>query len=302
MYARAAAPSRHRKRASRLACSPPPLHPTHAPHRCPCLRPSARGASLQPTPQLEHLRCQGHDCHVCRVLLPAPCAPHCSHALVHSLPYTHAVHAHRGQSPPPTSRGPPLTPYHMHVPLCACDPRQGTHKFNQPLSWDTSGVTDMDNMFRVRCYLHPVPRNLYSRALSSVHAACTAQRSAASLPPPPSPPAARRAGPHRVYSPACDPRQNAQAFNQPLSWNTSGVTDMHAMFYVRFPLPRSLPTTICILALSPACCVHTMRSAATPAAHVLTPRTTCAPAFATFGREQTSSTSPSAGTPLGSRA
>jgi hypothetical protein len=28
-------------------------------------------------------------------------------------------------------------------------------------------------------------------------------------------------------------RQSASAFNQPLSWDTSSVTQMHQMFYVR---------------------------------------------------------------------
>ena len=43
---------------------------------------------------------------------------------------------------------------------CFCDLRQSADKFNQPLSWDTSGVTNMEIMFQVRCYLHPVPPNL----------------------------------------------------------------------------------------------------------------------------------------------
>ena len=36
-------------------------------------------------------------------------------------------------------------------------------------------------------------------------------------------------------------RQDAAAFNQPLSFDTSSVTDMSYMFYVRFRL-RLLPT------------------------------------------------------------
>ena len=42
------------------------------------------------------------------------------------------------------------------ITVCpACDPRQHAIKFNQPLSWDTSGVTDMKRMFFVRCCPRP---------------------------------------------------------------------------------------------------------------------------------------------------
>ena len=45
----------------------------------------------------------------------------------------------------------------------ACDPRQYATAFNQPLSWDTSGVTDMRYMFDVRCSLRPLHPKLQSR-------------------------------------------------------------------------------------------------------------------------------------------
>jgi hypothetical protein len=58
------------------------------------------------------------------------------------------------------ARSPPRT-------VCpACDPRQFAVVFNQPLSWDTSSVTDMDYMFSVRCSPRPAPRYLQPRALS----------------------------------------------------------------------------------------------------------------------------------------
>ena len=99
--------------------------------------------------------------------------------------------------------------------------RQSATAFNQPLNLDTSSATTMRGMFRVR------PRRmqlLHCPAGSSVHAACTATA-------PPRPRASR---------PACHPsvshvvtRQDAPAFNQPLSFDMSSVTDMSQMFYVR---------------------------------------------------------------------
>ena len=59
----------------------------------------------------------------------------------------------------------------------------------------------------------------------SVHAACAAAA--------PRPPASR--GPHLAphRTPLLSTRQNAHAFNQPLSLDTSKVTDMTYMFFVR---------------------------------------------------------------------
>jgi hypothetical protein len=37
--------------------------------------------------------------------------------------------------------------------------------FNQPLSWDTSRVTNMGDMFTVRCSPRPVPPNLLAEAV-----------------------------------------------------------------------------------------------------------------------------------------
>ena len=104
------------------------------------------------------------------------------------------------------------------------DPRQGASAFNQPLSFDTSSVTTMRYMFMVRSSYAPpratrpgLPR-ICSRALS-----CTlrAPRSPAASP-----------GPHCVYAllSILGATQEASAFNQPLSFDTSSVTNMGLMF------------------------------------------------------------------------
>ena len=142
------------------------------------------------------------------------------------------------------SRLPARSPHRTVCP--ACDPRQSAYAFNQPLSWDTSGVTDMSWMFHVRCApCAPAPQSAVSP--SPVHAARTPRPRATSRLPARSPP--------RTVCPACDPRQLAEAFDQPLSWDTSSVTNMYQLFSVRCsPLPRP---PICSRTLSPARCVHT---------------------------------------------
>ena len=104
------------------------------------------------------------------------------------------------------------TMYHMFSQASA---------FNQPLSFDTSSVTTMRWMFSVRSAPCPVPPKC-SRALP-----CTCLRRR--RPPPSHRPAARPAH----VCPRFDSRQSASAFNQPLSFDTSSVTGMSWMFYVR---------------------------------------------------------------------
>ena len=115
--------------------------------------------------------------------------------------------------------------------------RQGASAFNQPLSLNTSGVTDMSQMFEVR--------------FGVCHGPCVRSGPPCMLrtpPPPPRPPKSRPVSPS--VSPAVT-RQGASAFNQPLSLvDTSKVTTMYGMFYVRpprVPLPpnvrSSLPCT-----------------------------------------------------------
>ena len=104
--------------------------------------------------------------------------------------------------------------------------RQYASAFNQPLSLDTSSVTDMEHMFSVRS-ARPLPST--STVGAFLRAAC-----AAAAPTP--------------FQPACRPscyacfstRQSASAFNQPLSFDTSSVTTMQSMFSVRSA--RALPS------------------------------------------------------------
>ena len=99
--------------------------------------------------------------------------------------------------------------------------------FNQPLSLDTSSVSNMGWMFAVR-----FARALPSAATvgTSLHAACTAAA-------PPRPPDPARMRPLLLTSPVTP--QGASAFNRPLSLDTSSVTDIGGMFYVRSA--RALP-------------------------------------------------------------
>ena len=65
--------------------------------------------------------------------------------------------------------------------------------------------------------------------------------------------------PPRTVCPACDPRQSFSAFNQPLSWDVSGVTNFYYMFEDVHCFPRpARPHNLCSrAALSPARCTHT---------------------------------------------
>jgi hypothetical protein len=102
--------------------------------------------------------------------------------------------------------------------------RQKASAFNQPLSWDTSKVTNIAGMFDVRSARALTPNSLES-ALLPVHAACAATA--------PRPTVSRPAPRPASHVPLPSTRQKAYAFNQPLSLDTSKVTDMQSMFYVR---------------------------------------------------------------------
>ena len=90
-------------------------------------------------------------------------------------------------------------------------------------SWDTSKVTDMGVMFYVRS-----ARALAPNSLESGLPPCMP------LTPPPHalPPPGLHLAPHRMC-PSLLTRQYASAFNQPLSFDTSKVTEMAYMFNVR---------------------------------------------------------------------
>ena len=155
-------------------------------------------------------------------------------------------------------RGPPpahhLRRLHPHArPVSSSSPRpnscallstrQGASVFNQPLSIDTSSVTDMNAMFfvrpRVPCAQSPVGPSLQN--------GCPTARAASPYPP--------RASPHstsrlpartssRIAYPLLSTRQEALAFDQPLNFDTSSVTAMWSMFRVRSspcPAPNLQP-------------------------------------------------------------
>ena len=141
---------------------PPPV-PQPAPHRVPCLRPSAASVRLQPASELGHLPRHGHDRHVSGALLPAHRLRPDPQMQIYSCTRSprHAACAQSDRSPPPASR---LTPPHTVCP--AYDPRQEAKAFNQPLSWDTSRVTDMKRMFYVRCCPRPARQSLVTPTLA----------------------------------------------------------------------------------------------------------------------------------------
>ena len=95
--------------------------------------------------------------------------------------------------------------------------------FNADISnWDTSSVTDMEGMFCVRSARALAPAAL-SRALP-VHAVCVAATQRLYAP---------RAAPRRASHARRSNRQRTSTFSQALSFDTSKVTNMVEMFYVR---------------------------------------------------------------------
>ena len=92
-----------------------------------------------------HVRCS---------LCPAPEICSCD------LSPARSVHAPRGRDHPP----PPAAARPAPCALLAT-PRQYAYAFNQPLSWDTSSVTDMSSMFDVRCAPHPTLQSAVARPL-----------------------------------------------------------------------------------------------------------------------------------------
>ena len=141
--------------------------------------------------------------------------------------------------------------------------RQVASVFNQPLSFDTSSVTDMGFMFGVCAPPRALPP-ICGRALS-----CTL-RAPRSCPPPP----------------ACQPvylaphstclltRQQASAFNQPLSFDTSSTPEMSHMFRVRSVACPQLGT------------LHAAAAASCIPAHS-SPRMPSCSSYETLGRAQT---------------
>eukprot|EP00964_Phaeocystis_antarctica_P121549 scaffold85205_cov60-Phaeocystis_antarctica.AAC.1 len=83
----------------------------------------------------------------------------------------------------------------------------------------------MGRMFNVRSALAPWPHAAFIWTLR-VRAACAAASTSR-------PPAVRSASRPESHAPSFDPAQDAYAFNRPLSFDTSSVTDMGYMFWVR---------------------------------------------------------------------
>jgi len=122
-------------------------------------------------------------------------------------------------------------------------PRQYASAFNQPLSLDTSSVTNMYQMFHVRSARAPAS-SLRTWVLC-LHAACAAAaRTPSRLPAPPF---------AALFMLSLSTRQYAYAFNQPLSWDTSRVTTMSHMFNVRSARAPASSLRTWVLCLHPAC-------------------------------------------------
>eukprot|EP00964_Phaeocystis_antarctica_P069243 scaffold42036_cov45-Phaeocystis_antarctica.AAC.2 len=157
----------------------------------------------------------------------------------------------------PRRRLPPPALPACTSPRTVCPPfdsRQNVKAFNQPLSFDTSSVMDMRSMFAVRSSPCPGPNLQPSPAPHD--AACPAV--ACRLPP------SLHTSP-RTVCPPFGSRQTASAFNQPLSFDTSSVTTMYAMFWV-----RSSPCPAPILQSSPplhAACTAAARRLPPPGPH-----------------------------------
>ena len=189
-------------RAASAAVAP---HLPPAPHLprivCPSFN-SAGSDGVQPASELRHVQRHGHGRHVRRALQPSvgpsPCTPLAP------------------PSPPPASRAA------SRPASCALlSTRQYARAFNQPLSFDTPKVTTMYSMFLVRS----------ARALGSAFS--RSQPFTPLAPPPPHGPLASRPAPRPASYALLPSRQGARAFNQPLSFDTSKVTNTGFMFSVR---------------------------------------------------------------------
>ena len=158
------------------------------PHRIPAPFDSAVRVSVQPAAQLRYVQGHDHAQHVLRARSARALAPK---ALSRAVP-VHAACVAANQRPH-ASRAAPLPTSHARLST-----RQIASVFNQPLSFDTSKVTEMGYMLAVREPEHPASPVV---ALPALHARLST-------------------------------RQEAHLFNQPLSFDTSKVTNMEYMFKV----------------------------------------------------------------------
>jgi surface protein len=173
----------------------------------------------------------------------------------------------RRRPTPALAPGPHLAPHRMPLPST----RQSGSAFNQPLSFDTSKVTDMNRMFVVRSARALAPTSLESGLPPCMPLA----------PPPPHalPPPGPHLAPHRMPLPST--RQLAKAFNQPLSLDTSKVTDMRYMFYVRSA--RALAPNSLESGLPRACRLRRRRPTPSRLPARTSPRIACVPPFDSAG-------------------
>ena len=116
--------------------------------------------------------------------------------------------------------------------------------FNQPVNFDTSSVTNMYGMFYVRSPRVPCP-NPSSQVSACAPLAAPLRHVLASAPSGP------HLAPHRAHA-LLTTRQEAVKFNQPLTFDTSSVTDMKRMFSVRSPrVPCHQPPSQVLRACAP---------------------------------------------------
>ena len=131
------------------------------PYRVPPLD-SAECGCFQPAAELEHLQRHNHGLYVQCALPPAASA--------------HTPEPGHTRTPHALLTRPSLCVLHLRAmrvsPLgCPLWTRQFADRFNQPLSFDTSSVTDMRYMFRVRFRLRLLP-SLPSRATHARRVRC----------------------------------------------------------------------------------------------------------------------------------
>ena len=138
--------------------------PHIAPNRMPSFRISAGREGVQPATDSRHVQRQRHELDVIRALLP--CCPH--NYVVGSFPARSCLHRR------PLVSWPAPRP----APCALLSARQDAREFNQPLTFNTSSVTDMSWMFYVRpqhapCallspqYEHLIPHRMPSVRLSA---------------------------------------------------------------------------------------------------------------------------------------
>ena len=205
---------------------PPPHRPSRLPARtsppriaCPPFD-SAVHVGLQPAAELRHLQRHDHVLHVRGALRACPWPPSLESGLFRACPLC-AAHT----TGPPASRLAPLPP------RIACPPFDSTARVGlQP-------AAELRHLQRHDHALH-VQRALSARALAPQALSRAFSVHATFVVPPPHPqalpPSGSHTSPHASHALPLT-RQYASAFNQPLSFDTSSVTEMSYMFSVRSP-------------------------------------------------------------------